>query len=57
MEWSFLDISLVDSDGVINFKTVNNKGSVESIEKEAGKGIGIENVNDLIDDLTQALAK
>jgi len=41
---SYLDISLVDSNGVINFKTVNNKGLVESIEKEVVNGIGIENV-------------
>lgn len=41
---SFLDISLVDSGGVIKFKTVNNKGLVENVEKEIKQGIGIDNV-------------
>ncbi|MCF8391291.1 MAG: sensor histidine kinase [Bacteroidales bacterium] len=41
---AYLNIELKESDGIIVFITINNKGSVENIEKDTGKGIGLENV-------------
>ncbi|MCK4922544.1 MAG: sensor histidine kinase [Bacteroidales bacterium] len=44
VENSYLNIILNEADKVLTFKTENNKGIAEKIEKDQNNGIGIENV-------------